>query len=160
MKETISMISLILGVISVALIILMNLTTYKKLKKAEATEKAIGRKIKLGAEMENTPFGEAVLEKLDKIEESQNLFSRSLLHILRTDLLNVTDEILYINRKRNTVGSKWSSLEVRLQRYAVLEEIMDACFESYQRLGGNHYVADRYRECKAVIKETQRQSED
>lgn len=163
MKEILTIISLAVGIVSVLLIVALNYMTLKKLRKADAEERNAERmcreSMQLSDAMERTEYGKKVMDKLNEITEAQNLFSQSLLHILRTDLLAVTDDIMYINRKRNTRGSKWSNLEERLRRYEVLEEIMDGCFISYSRLGGNHAITERYRECKAIIRETQRAAE-
>ena len=159
MKEILTVISLAVGIVSALLIVALNYMTLKKLMKAEAKERDIENRMRLSEAMEETEYGKKVIKKLDEITEAQNLFSQSLLHILRRDLLAVTDEIMYINRKRNTQSSKWSKLEERLKRYEVLEEVMDSCYISYSRLGGNHSIEERYRECKSIIKETQRAAE-
>mgnify|MGYP000878490205 CR=1 FL=1 len=159
MKEVLTIISLMVGIVSVLLVVALNFNTLKKLRKAGAEERDLAQKIRLSEELENTEYGRKIIRKLDEITEAQNLFSQSLLHILRTDLLSVTDDILYINRKRNTSASKWSNLEERLRRYEVLEDILDSCFISYKRLGGNHSIEERYKECKAIIRETQREAE-
>lgn len=138
----------------------MNWTALKKLRAAERKEAEIESDIKLSRRMEDSLYGKKVLKKLEDIAEHQELYNQSLLHVLRTDLLTVTDEILYINRKRNTVSSKWSNLAARRERYALLEEIMDAAFMSYTRLGGNHLIAERYEECKAILKDTKREAEE
>lgn len=159
MKEALTIISLAVGIVSVLLIVVLNYMTLKKLRKADAKERNAERRMQLSEAMEETEYGKKVMDKLNEITEAQKLFSQSLLHILRTDLLAVTDDIMYINRKRNTRASKWSKLEERLRRYEVLEEVMDSCFISYSRLGGNHSIKERYRECKAIIRETQRAAE-
>lgn len=159
MKETLTIISLAVGIISVLMVVLLNYMTLKKLRKADAKERNAEKSMQLSEAMEGTEYGKKVIDKLNEINEAQNLFSQSLLHILRTDLLAVTDDIMYINRKRNTNASKWSKLEERLRRYEVLEDIMDSCYMSYNRLGGNHAIEERYRECKAIIRETQRAAE-
>lgn len=132
----------------------------RKLKKEATAERLAEKSIRLGEEMEKTPFGIKVLAKLDEIADSQNVFNHSLLHMLRTDLLQVTDEIMYIHRKRNTKASKWSSVNERLKRFQVLEEVMDNCYTSYKKLGGNCFIEDRYKEAKAVIVETLKQPEE
>ena len=159
MKEVLTIISLMVGIVSVLLVVILNFNTLKKLRLVAAKERDVERSHRLSAEMESTEYGKKVIEKLNQINESQNLFSQSLLHILRTDLLAVADEIMYINRKRNTQASKWSKLEERLRRYEVLEDVMDGCFLSYKRLGGNHSIEESYKECKAIIRETQREAE-
>ena len=159
MKEILTVISLAVGIVSVLLIVVLNYMTLKKLRKANAEERDAEKRMQLSRAMEETEYGKKVIEKLNEITEAQNLFSQSLLHILRRDLLAVIDEIMYINRKRNTQASKWSNLEERLRRYEVLEEVMDGCYISYSRLGGNYTIEERYRECKAIIRETQRAAE-
>lgn len=159
MLEVLTIFSLVLGIISVAMIIILNYTTLSKLRKVGVATRQGQKNVALSEAIEATPYGQTIMQKLDQINDAQNLFSQSLLHILRTDLLSVTDEIMYINRKRNTRASKWSNLEERLRRYEVLEDIMDSCFISYNRLGGNSNIKERYRECKAIIRETQRMSE-
>ncbi len=163
MKEILTIISLAVGIVSVLLIVALNYIALKKLRKADAEERKAERlcreSMQLSEAMEETEYGKKVIDKLNKITEAQNLFSQSLLHILRRDLLEVTDDIMYINRKRNTRASKWSNLEERLKRYEVLEEIMDSCYISYSRLGGNHAIKEIYRECKAIVRETQRAAE-
>lgn len=143
MKEALTIISLAVGIVSVLLIVVLNYMTLKKLRKADAKERNAERRMQLSEAMEETEYGKKVMDKLNEITEAQKLFSQSLLHILRTDLLAVTDDIMYINRKRNTRASKWSKLEERLRRYEVLEEVMDSCFISYSRLGGNHSIKER-----------------
>lgn len=159
MKEVLTVVSLAVGILSALLIVALNCMTLKKLMKAEAKERDIENRMRLSEAMEETEYGKKVMDKLNEITEAQKLFSQSLLHILRRDLLAVTDEIMYINRKRNTRASKWSNLEERLRRYEVLEEEMDSCYMSYKRLGGNYAVEERYKECKAIIRETQRAAE-
>lgn len=159
MKEALTIISLAVGIVSVLLIVVLNYKTLNKLRKAEDKERVAEKSMQLSEAMEETEYGKKVIAKLNEINESQSLFSQSLLHILRTDLLTTTDEIFYINRKRNTQSSKWSSLNERLRRLETLEEIMDECYDSYLRLGGNHSMADRYREAKSIILETQRAAE-
>lgn len=159
MKELLTNISIAAGIISVVIIVMINTFELKRLRREDVVDRAKERNAKLGEHIENSPFGIKVLEKLDDIAKSQDAFSKSLLHMLRADLLSVTDEILYINRKRGTKSSKWHVLGERLRRFEVLEEVLDDCFMSYKRLGGNHYIEDRYKECKAIIKETQRQAE-
>jgi len=159
MKEILTIISLVVGIVSVLLIVVLNYMTLKKLIKADAKEREAEKLMQLSQAMEETEYGKKVISKLNEITEAQNLFSQSLLHVLSRDLLAVMDEIMYINRKRNTRASKWSSLEERLKRYEVLEEVMDSCFVSYSRLGGNHAIKERYEECKAIIRETQRAAE-
>ena len=160
MKEALTVLSLAISIISVVLVIAINWNTLRKMRRTELAERAIEKRVRLGKEMQDTEFGKQVIYKLDAISEAQEVYSQSLLHILRTDLLTVTDEIFYINRKRNTKSSKWSNLNERLRRFEVLEEIMDDCYASYVRLGGNHFMKDRYKEAKAIILETQRQSEE
>ena len=159
MKEVLTVISSAVGIVSVLLIMVLNYKTLKRLRKADAEERNAERRMQLSEAMEETEYGKKVMDKLNEITEAQKLFSQSLLHILRRDLLAVTDEIMYINRKRNTQASKWSNLEERLRRYEVLEEEMDSCYMSYKRLGGNRAVEERYKECKAIIRETQRAAE-
>lgn len=159
MKEILTIISLAVGIVSVLLIVALNYMTLKKLRRADAKERDEEKRMRLSEAMEETEYGKKVIQKLNEITEAQKLFSQSLLHILRRDLLAVTDEIMYINRKRNTQSSKWSKLEERLKRYEVLEEVMDSCYISYSRLGGNHAIEERYKECKAIIRETQRAAE-
>ena len=159
MLEALTIFSLVLGIISVSLIIVLNFTTLNKLRKVGLATRQNQKNIALSEAIEATPYGQTIMQKLDQINESQEVFSQSLIHILRTDLLSITDEIMYINRKRNTRGSKWYSLRARLNRYAVLEEIMDSCYDSYLKLGGNSGVKERYIECKEIIKETQRMAE-
>ena len=159
MKDVLTIVSLLLGMLSVILIIMMNLVNLKKLKSVERIERAEEERVRLGEKMETSPFGVLVLDKLNEIQESQAVFSKSLLHILRRDLLNTIDEIMAINRKRNTKNSKWYSVANRLERYKVLEEVMDECYDSYTRLGGNHFIADRYEDAKAIIRATQRKAE-
>lgn len=159
MQETLTVISLILGIVSVALIIILNVNTIKKVKEADNVERLKAGAIKLGEQMESSPFGILVLKKLDDIQDSQETLSKSLLHMLRNDLLNITDEIMMINRKRNTKSSKWYGTQARLDRYEILEEVMEECYASYTRLGGNHFIAEKYQTAKAIIKATQRQAE-
>ena len=159
MKEALTVISLGISIISVVLVIAINWNTLRKMKQAEAAERLLAKRARLGEEMQNTEFGVLVLDKLNEIQESQAVFSKSLLHILRRDLLNTIDEIMAINRKRNTKNSKWYSVVNRLERYKVLEEVMDECYDSYTRLGGNHFITDKYEDAKAIIKATQRKAE-
>lgn len=159
MKDVLTIISLAVGIVSVLLSVILNYKTLKKLRKADAKKRVAEKNMQLSKEMEKTEYGKKVIAKLNDISESQSLFSKSLLHILRTDLLTLTDEVFYINRKRNTRSSKWSSLNERLRRFKALEEIMDECYDSYVRLGGNHFMKTRYREAKAIILETQRTTE-
>lgn len=152
--------SFILSAISVLLIITLNWSAVKKMKKAEKQEEENRRQARLSKQLEETEYGRKVLAKLDEISTKQELYNQVVLHMLRTDLLSVTDEIFYINRKRNTVSSKWYNLATRLDRYQILEEIIDAAFASYKLLGGNHVIAEKYEECKSIIKETKRQAEE
>ena len=48
----------------------------------------------LSEAIEATPYGQTLMQKLDQINESQEVFSQSLIHILRTDLLSMTDKII------------------------------------------------------------------
>lgn len=160
MHETLTIISLLFSIVSVTLIIGLNWYTLKKVKRENAKEREQEENRILGAKMENTVFGKQVIEKLNYITEMQSIYNQSLLHMLRADLLEVTDEIMYINRKRNTQSSKWFSLEARLNRYKVLEEVLDNCYISYKRLGGNCYIEERYKDCKSIIKMTQRKAEE
>jgi hypothetical protein len=130
------------------------------MKKAEKQEEENRRQARLSKQLEDTEYGRKVLAKLDEISTKQELYNQVVMHMLRTDLLSVTDEIFYINRKRNTVSSKWYNLATRLDRYQILEEIIDAAFASYKLLGGNHVIAEKYEECKSIIKETKRQAEE
>lgn len=152
--------SFILSAISVLLIITLNWSAVKKVKKAEKKEEEMECQAKLSKQLEETEYGRKVLEKLDEISTKQELYNQVVVHMLRTDLLSVTDEIFYINRKRHTASSKWYSLAIRLDRYEILEEIIDAAFVSYKLLGGNHLIEEKYKECKSIIKETKRQAEE
>jgi len=160
MEQAMTITSFILSAISVLLIITLNWSALKKIKKAERREEESKRQAKLSKQLEETEYGRKVLEKLEEISTKQELYNQIVMHMLRTDLLSVTDEIFYINRKRNTVSSKWYSLATRLDRYQMLEEIIDAAFASYKLLGGNQLIEERYEECKSIIKETKRQAEE
>lgn len=155
----ISFVSMIVGLISVMIVIAINYITLKKMRRESAMEKVKEKVMILDSHLEQSIFGQKVLASLNNIEKSQGIYSEALLHMLRRDLLNFIDDILYINRKKNTKGSKWSNLEVRLERYSILEEVMDNCYKSYSLLGGNHYIEEMYHEAKTVIKETRRQTE-
>ena len=160
MEQAMTITSFILSAISVLLIITLNWSAVKKIKKADKREEEIECQAKLSKQLEETEYGRKVLEKLDEISTKQELYNQVVVHMLRTDLLSVTDEIFYINRKRHTASSKWYSLATRLDRYEILEEIIDAAFESYKLLGGNHIIEEKYKECKSIIKETKRQAEE
>lgn len=158
-QATLSIISIAVSTVATLLVIAINTNTIKKIKRENDKERKEVEAQKMDRLMENSSFSKKILRKLVDIEESQGMYSNALLHILRTDLLTYTDEIFYINRKRNTRGSKWGSLQNRLDRYNVLEEVIDNCFESYKGLGGNCYLEEKYRESKAIIRETQKQAE-
>ncbi|MFA5623384.1 MAG: hypothetical protein WC981_04100 [Candidatus Dojkabacteria bacterium] len=158
-QTVLSIISISVSTLATILVIIINLNSVKKIKEESKKEREEVESLRIGRVVENTEFSKKVINKLSRIEESQGTYSRALLHILRTDLLTYTDEIFYINRKRNTRGSKWVNLQSRLDRYNVLEEVIDNCFESYKSLGGNCYLEEKYNESKAIIKETKKQAE-
>ena len=155
-----TIVSFSLSVISVLLIIAMNWTTLKKLKRAEKKEEELACNARLSKQLEETEYGQKILQRLEGIAQTQELYNKALVSTLRNDLLSVTDEVLYINRKRNTKSSKWYSLATRRERFELLEEIMDCAFDTYKMLGGNHIIEDRYKECKAIIKEAKKQAEE
>lgn len=160
MDNVMSIVSFSLSVVSVLLIIALNWSTLKKIKSAQKKEEELEYSMRLSKKMEESEYGKKVLEKLEDIAQTQELYNKALVNTLRNDLLSVTDEVLYINRKRNTTSSKWYSLGTRRERFELLEEIMDSAFDTYKMLGGNHIIEDRYRECKGIIKEAKKQAEE
>ena len=150
----------VISLVSVSVIIVMNYYKLRKMRGELALEKRNQQNEEVCLYLEQSKFGVRLISKLDKISENQEISNEALVHMLRSDLMKMTDEIMYVHRKRNTKGSKWYAVGKRLAKFNEIEEVMDGCFKSYVSLGGNHNMEIRYQDCKQIISETRKAAED
>lgn len=160
MSETLQLVSLIIVIVLNIVLLLTNLYNLRK-------QRHMFKKDRRGQMLEelNTLIGESdfsrnIMNKLEKIYDKQGTLNDALIHVLRRNLLELSERVIYINRKRNTKSSKWYDLEIRLAEYDILEQELDEGFRSYKELGGNHCIEERYSEAKEIIRLARRESEE